>query len=81
MSRPSLDERDDLYFSLPDIDKIVCKDCMHREEDRVDGAIKGAILGVCNMYYDKPYEILWQGGDCPYYRNEYNPHRDDDDDE
>ncbi len=51
----------------PDIHRIYCRTCTWREEDRMDGKIRGATLGVCQVYSVKPYDILWKGVRCPYY--------------
>lgn len=61
---------DDYEFELarPDIDKIPCKDCIHRLPDRPitdDFSIKGATLGECKKYFEKPSDVLWKGAKCP----------------
>ncbi len=79
-------EDDDFHgsgFSLrtPDIEKIQCKDCIFRAEDRFEGKIKGATLGLCDCFDDKPYEILWKNEECIYYESEEEPEDDEDEDD
>ena len=57
----------------PDITKIQCKDCIFREKDRLNGHIKGATLGLCEVYKDKPNDILWYNAECIYYESENEP--------
>lgn len=54
----------------PDMNKIPCKDCTFRAEDRLDGAIKGAALALCEVFPSKPLDILFKGLECPYYVKE-----------
>jgi hypothetical protein len=63
-------------FRRPDIEKIQCKDCIFREKDRLNGAIKGATLSVCDCYDGKPSEILWKNEECIYYESEDEPEDD-----
>jgi hypothetical protein len=43
---------------------------MLRAKDRLDGQIDGATLGICEAYDFKPTEILFNGGECPYFIDE-----------
>lgn len=54
----------------PDIEKIWCRDCIWREQDRMNGDIEGATLAICQVYSMKPYDILWKNVQCPYYLSE-----------
>ena len=54
----------------PDVEKIKCKDCIFRAEDRFGGAVKGATLAICDCFKDKPMDILWKDADCIYYEKE-----------
>ena len=65
-------EEEDWVAEHPDPDKIPCKDCVYREKDREvgDTVILGAVLGMCQVYTDKPTHILFDGEDCPYHLTE-----------
>ena len=59
----------------PDENKIKCKDCVFRANDRMyNGKVvyAGACLGVCEVYSkgDKPNDILFDGAECEYYISE-----------
>ncbi len=54
----------------PDIDQIVCMDSVWRADDQFDGKVKGAIIGICKVYSNKPYGITWNNDPCPYYASE-----------
>lgn len=62
----------EIDFSIPD-DSVVCSDCIFREEDVVfsDGMISGAKKGICKKYPSlsnpKPYDVLWEKGECEHY--------------
>ncbi len=57
---------------FPEVDKVVCKDCMYRAKDIGKGkdAVNGAVLGTCDAYTIKPPSILLDGKDCMYYLRE-----------
>ena len=57
---------------FPELDKVVCKDCMYRAKDigKGKGAVKGAVLGTCDAYAIKPPSILLDGAECMYYLSE-----------
>ena len=68
---------DDEVFALqqPDENKIVCKDCVFRENDRKLGnsEIKGCTLGICQVYSmnnPKPHDVLFKNKPCGYYVSE-----------
>ena len=67
MKNPRLNE--DIQWATPDPEKIRCRDCEFRAEDRklTESVIRGAILAMCDAYDQKPSEILWKNADCPYY--------------
>ena len=60
----------DMKLRRPDIQKIQCKDCIFREKDRFNGAVKGATLSLCECFDGKPYDILWENAECIYYESE-----------
>ena len=57
---------------FPELDKVVCKDCVYRAKDigRGKDAVNGAVLGTCEAYHIKPPSILLDGADCMYYLSE-----------
>ena len=58
----------------PDLEKIDCKDCAYRAEDREhNGKIVayGAELAMCDVYEHKPVEILISNAPCPYYLSQF----------
>lgn len=63
-------DNEKLVFSLPDINKIKCKDCAYREKDRPELSIDGATLGICQVYEFKPVSILSGKSGCAYYVKE-----------
>lgn len=65
-------ENENWTSEWPDPDKVVCKDCFHREKDRGFGGTKipGCTLAMCQAYAHKPVDILISGVPCPYYLNE-----------
>ena len=67
-------EDDDWVTKYPEKDKIKCKDCIFRENDRKLNErqiLDGATLGICKVYtVVKPSEILFDGEDCPYYQKD-----------
>ena len=67
MKNPRLEDEALGTLRQPDINKIACKDCVWRKEDRLDGQIKGATLAVCEVFTTKPKEILLRNEKCPYY--------------
>lgn len=66
-------DHEELVWVQPDPEKIQCSKCMLRAQDRLNGEINGATLGICEAYDFKPYEILFHGEDCPYFINESIP--------
>ena len=53
------------FSSIPDIDKIACKDCKYRLKDDEDGAINS----MCEKYeWMKPDAVLWDNKPCKYYK-------------
>lgn len=61
----------DLSFHFPDENKVWCKDCIFREKDRLGGKVKGATLGLCEVYPRiKPHNVLWDNEECDYYQSE-----------
>ena len=66
-------EDEEMKWTLPDIEKIHCKDCILREPDRHpidDFTIEGATLAICQVYKSKPTGILFQNEKCPYHIGE-----------
>ena len=66
---------DDWIGTGPDLEKISCKDCAFRAEDReYKGKViyNGAELGMCDVYENKPPEILMGNVKCPYYLSQYD---------
>ena len=64
----------------PDLDKVICKDCIYRAEDVYhNGKLMepGACLGKCEAFPFKPIGILLSGEDCEYY---YGENEEDDQD-
>lgn len=64
----------DIGFSLPD-DDIVCKTCIFRKPDFVEGervVVPGYKNGYCAIYDDdlKPTGILFRHEDCDYFEKE-----------
>lgn len=57
-----------MQFKAPDIDKIICKDCIFRSKKYPDGAARS----FCEVFpdMDKPTEIVFGGADCDYYQGE-----------
>ena len=58
----------------PDLEKIDCKDCAYRAEDREhNGQIVayGAELAMCDVYEHKPVEIMINNTPCPYYLSQF----------
>lgn len=71
--KPPRWESEEWTMKSPDLDKIRCKDCAWRAEDRVFSGgtvLKGATLGICKVMGTKPYGVLWHGEDCSYYLKE-----------
>lgn len=61
----------DWRLTEPDKEKIVCRDCVWREADRMDGHICGATLAICKCYdKGKPHKVLWNYEKCVYYLKE-----------
>ena len=68
---PRFENDDDIgELTLPDAKRIACRDFKFREEDRMDGMINGATLGLCEKYFMKPKEVLWENADCPEWESE-----------
>lgn len=63
-------DNEELSWVHPDHKKIQCSKCMLRAKDRLDGQVDGATLGICEAYDFKPTEILFNGGECPYFIDE-----------
>ena len=56
-----------VIMEYPDVDKVICKDCMFRAKGK-----DGATLGRCDCFprNDKPLGILFYEELCPYYVDE-----------
>lgn len=60
---------DDWIAEHPDHEKVVCKDCCFRAEDRhfnSGSVIYGCTLAMCQVFDRKPDGIL-EGEKCSYY--------------
>ncbi len=62
-------EDEDWMLSMPKLDEVVCRDCTFRKADQKAGdtVLHGALYGICDVFDSKPYPILHEGGECPYY--------------
>ena len=68
---------EDWISTGPDLEKIECKDCAYRAEDRkYKGKIVtyGAELDTCDVFGNgtKPIDILLKNAECPYYLSQYD---------
>lgn len=62
---------DKINLEMPDINKLQCKNCAFRAEDRLNGKIKGAVLAICQVFPGgKPEDVSWGKAECPYYVDE-----------
>jgi len=63
-------ESENWVLQVPDEEKIVCRDCVHRAPD-VPGVVKGARKGICSVYpVVKPSDVLWKNASCLYHLGE-----------
>ena len=65
-------EDEELKFTSPDVNQIVCKDCVFRLKD---GNFRGQIIygaakGECDVFPIKPITVLFDGEQCEYYFSE-----------
>lgn len=65
---------------FPDINNIICKDCVFRDKTTINLSDKKIPVGVtkafCEKYQappksnGKPHEVLFNNGDCVFYQKE-----------
>lgn len=75
MSKEKKREFDPIKASIPNKDKIRCRDCKYRERAVVEIEGKkvdfGSTKSSCLMFkYIKPLDVLFNNADCPVYRKE-----------
>lgn len=75
---PRFEDEDVAPLRFPDIKKIPCRDCRFRLEDRLNGKIKGATLGICDKFFNKPSNVLWKNEDCEEWESEDEDFEDED---
>lgn len=61
-------DEEEMYSILPS-DNIQCRTCVNRMRDGI--IVKERYKFVeCDVYEQKPVEILWESARCDYYRKE-----------
>lgn len=60
---------DEEMYSISPGDNIACKDCVNRLRD-VKWVNDRYKFGICDVYDQKPYGILWENDKCNYYKKE-----------
>ena len=67
-------EFNDMHPQFPDPENVACKDCKFRDKTEVDIGGKhlkpGVIRSNCDVFKDKPLEILFNGAPCAFYEKD-----------